>query len=443
MSERAALKPGISTSTGVSMGTSGFARLDFHGLDGGPECAEALYDAVLKWFAQCGRVPDFVTLRGAGHRATDARFKGAHAKLLKSGFAGLVGFELNVEGPKTHYDVNMDWSLSASYWNLAEPQASIRLFAQHGLCSLGAESMLAPAAAVIRVARPQYGIGVDGSSPSGAAAEAILHEIGTEDSTSRTLRGKAWRHALLPGLHPWNFVSERQLAATLDGATLGDWIRARPDRGDLTALSDGLSLWAVAPRDLGPVFVSLWHGGVIFDARRHAEAVERVVAGPASDAPRNDDVPAIDRHKRDALLRRLRPAFENDDADPVASLEDFFDGNGDEWSLAPNARDVGRPPLARCLEVLREIRARSDVQDVLVAIHRPLDPARESDRWPRSDTVFIVAAREPSAIEEWTQALVPDEVTDLGACWSLDSIATPPGAPALQAGMRVHRLWWD
>ncbi len=127
----------------------------------------------------------------------------------------------------------------------------------------------------------------------------------------------------------------------------------------------------------------------------------------------------------------------------MVGLEDFFDGNGDESSLAPNALDTGRPPLLRCLRILRDVRARRDVQDLLVAMRHPPDPGRETGRWPRSDKVFVVTMRVAAAVEAWTQALVPDEVTGLGASWSLDSIATPRGAPLLQAGMGVHRLWWD
>ena len=424
------------------------AEVSFEGIEPGAERMEALYHVALQWFAKSGRAADFVTLRGAGHRATNARFKGPHAKLLKSGFAGLTDFELGVEGPTTHYDVNMMFSLAASCTHFGEPGASFALSASCDLGSLSADSMLVPALAAIHAGRPAYGTGSDGSGAlAGAEVEAIFREINEWDYTSRNmLRPQAWRARLLPGLNRWNFLSERQLAVTLEGAPLADWIRARVDRGTLTPLSDGLSLWDVAPQDLSHVFVALWQNGVIFDARRHSDVVERVIAAAAPPAAPEFEVepPKIDRTRRDALLKRLRPAFEyHAAADPVVRLEDFFDGNGDEYSFAPNAVDTGRPTLERCLRILRDIRARSDVQDVLVAVRRPLDLDGGTGRWPRSDTLFVVTKRDAAAVEAWAQALVPDEVTDLGASWSTDSIATPFSAPLLGAGARVHRLWWD
>jgi hypothetical protein len=74
---------------------------------------------------------------------------------------------------------------------------------------------------------------------------------------------------------------------------------------------------------------------------------------------------------------------------PVVPLDDFFDGNWDEWSFAPNRVGYGLPPLTECYQILAEIRDRPDVQDVLIAIEESpyADEPEDFDIWPVSVTV--------------------------------------------------------
>lgn len=127
---------------------------------------------------------------------------------------------------------------------------------------------------------------------------------------------------------------------------------------------------------------------------------------------------------------------------PVVSLEDFFESNLDENSLAPNQANDGRPPLNDCYRTLREIRSRVDVQDVLVAIHEspeaeePLD----EDIWPSSVTVYVLSSASKDEVATWSLPLVPTEV---GERWSCGTGKKPKDAPELLDGMHVYALWWD
>jgi hypothetical protein len=127
---------------------------------------------------------------------------------------------------------------------------------------------------------------------------------------------------------------------------------------------------------------------------------------------------------------------------PVVSIEDFFEHNWDENSLAPNIAGDGRPPLSECYRILREIKQRPNVQDVLVAIHEcPFaDEPEDEDIWPDSDTVYIITSATDEEVAEWAAPLMP---TEIGDKWSCNTGKRPCAAPEVQPGMHLAVLWWD
>ncbi len=152
-----------------------------------------------------------------------------------------------------------------------------------------------------------------------------------------------------------------------------------------------------------------------------------------------------DPTRRNALIASIMAQYDRGDGGevlPIVSLDDFFVGNWDEQSLAPNMVGYGRPPLAECYRVLRGIRARAEVQDVLVAIHETpyAEDAEDSEIWPDSDVVYILTSATRDDVATWSAALKPD---DIGDDWSCNSGKPPSAAPDLQPGIRVFALWWD
>lgn len=60
---------------------------------------------------------------------------------------------------------------------------------------------------------------------------------------------------------------------------------------------------------------------------------------------------------------------ENEDKFPLLTLDEFFDGNIEEYSIAPNQWGDGRPSLDEMWERLREIEQMPNVAWVRVALH--------------------------------------------------------------------------
>jgi hypothetical protein len=147
--------------------------------------------------------------------------------------------------------------------------------------------------------------------------------------------------------------------------------------------------------------------------------------------------------KRNSLIAKIVPQYDaNDNAEvmPVVGVAEFFDGNADEYSIAPNIVGSGHPGLAEFQRVLSEIRDKPSVQDVLIAIHETpeADDPEDFDIWPDSDTVYVITSASPEELEQWAQPLKFSEVSE---GWS--GGVKPAAAPPPEPGMRVLKLWWD
>ncbi len=123
-------------------------------------------------------------------------------------------------------------------------------------------------------------------------------------------------------------------------------------------------------------------------------------------------------------------------------LEDFFEGNRTKHSLAAN---VNPPPpydtATAWYELLKHIRLRDDVHDVLVGA--PDIEAHEDGRigsWPYSDTIWIYSSLSRKRIAELVAPLEPDEVIDASVQDPNWDLRPPYLAPS---GTTAYWVWWD
>ena len=116
----------------------------------------------------------------------------------------------------------------------------------------------------------------------------------------------------------------------------------------------------------------------------------------------------------------------------VVSLEDFFEGNQDEGSIGCNI--IPYPGLDQFYGVLKSIRSRDNVQDVLIVIHS----VEDEESWPFSESIWILTTASEAEVLEWMKPLKPDEIWQ---GWG--KAGKPPAAPDPTDGMLVFGLWWD
>jgi hypothetical protein len=233
----------------------------------------------------------------------------------------------------------------------------------------------------------------------------------------------------------------------IDGIPLREWIQTSPSKGEVTAMSDELSLWSINASDLSEIRTVLTSNGIIFDwvkyyykdmAERNQIAQQPVIASSIE----NTEEHQKKLIKRNNLINKIR-ALSDQTPEVVVGLDEYFDGNWDESSLAPNMD--AKPKLQECYRILKRIRDREDVQDVLVAIQETPTPddANDFDMWPTSDTVYILTSCTLKQVKQWTKALMADETENRGQKWLTYADIKPAGAPDLQSGMSVYALWWD
>ena len=136
---------------------------------------------------------------------------------------------------------------------------------------------------------------------------------------------------------------------------------------------------------------------------------------------------------RDKLIAKIKAQTHPSELrEIVVSLDDFFTGNSDPGSIGVNLGPDQRA-IAEFHRVLRDIREKQNVQDVLVRIYEYDDPAS----WPYTDTVYIITSAPLTTVQEWVKPLLPDEVY---AEWMYGK---PPAAPEVQSGMTPYSVWWD
>lgn len=142
---------------------------------------------------------------------------------------------------------------------------------------------------------------------------------------------------------------------------------------------------------------------------------------------------------REQLIEKIRSLVEQSSAaPPVVELDEYFVGNNQEDSIAPNQVGYGRPRIADLHAALKTIRDRPDVQAVLVGIHDDWVEALETeDIWPAGENIYIYTSARQSTVESWVGGLAADGV--LGG-WPY---GRHPAAPEPQRGYNVYAVCWD
>lgn len=122
---------------------------------------------------------------------------------------------------------------------------------------------------------------------------------------------------------------------------------------------------------------------------------------------------------------------------PLVSLEDFFEGNTDSDSIAVNLWP-DHPGLDYFYRVLKEIRARPDVQDVLIEIY-DIEPALQvAESWPLAEKVYFVTSARRSTLNDWNTRLKAD-----GPLKGYARGQQPVNPPRPLPGYAVWHTIWD
>lgn len=128
---------------------------------------------------------------------------------------------------------------------------------------------------------------------------------------------------------------------------------------------------------------------------------------------------------------------DNDSHLPVVSLDEFFVGNDQEDTIAPNQVGFGRPPIREIYARFKEIEAREDVQCVFVSLHDDWRDSLEDSTWPLAENVHIISSASQDEVERMIDGMEADGIFP---GWPYGKHAA---APEPLPDHRVHTLCWD
>ena len=258
------------------------SALAFYGVGVTPRSVGAFLEAVRDWFGRCGFPPTHMGVGGRGFSGKMVRVGAAASRLERQGLDSVSDVTVVSALPDAEV-ISHDYALSAS---LSSRLGLLGVVARTGIADLRSEPYRELAQRLVSIAAPAYGIGYRRShalSPDLYAAgigfgldggDADYIEMLNISFWTDAKRDRLWESGILRDVYEWNFLSETQLSAPVDGLPLRSWIEADRGRGRFVPLDGPLTLWEVEAGDLAPVRRRLWDAGIIFNWPRHVEGAE-------------------------------------------------------------------------------------------------------------------------------------------------------------------------
>lgn len=136
---------------------------------------------------------------------------------------------------------------------------------------------------------------------------------------------------------------------------------------------------------------------------------------------------------------------ENNDRLPLLTLNEFFEGNTAEDSIAPNDCDFGRPSIAEIWELMQELEKRPDVAWIRIELHNDTEIVEYNGK-----DVLVLAGESPMICTSLTAL----ELETLARCewlhsggveeWEVSSIdALFSQRPSVPEGFHCFAIVWD
>ena len=136
---------------------------------------------------------------------------------------------------------------------------------------------------------------------------------------------------------------------------------------------------------------------------------------------------------------------ENNNRLPLLTLDEFFEGNMAEDSIAPNQYGFGRPSLAEIRNMLQQIELMPSIAWIRVTLHDDTEIAKYNGKevlqlW--GDTILICTSLQASELEklvncEWlcSDGTEECEISDLDSIFSC--------RPLIPDGFHCFEIVWD
>jgi hypothetical protein len=146
----------------------------------------------------------------------------------------------------------------------------------------------------------------------------------------------------------------------------------------------------------------------------------------------------IDLNKRDTIVKKYDLLnFPNIKQPILLTVDEFFDGNNDEASIAPNL--IEKPNVAEYYKVLKNLSENPKVNSTFVKLNEVMiyDNGKLNDNeWFFADMVYVIGDLTKEEIKEFTKSLKPDDV-------EYDSEMEIRNIDPKYKDKKIVYIWWD
>lgn len=133
---------------------------------------------------------------------------------------------------------------------------------------------------------------------------------------------------------------------------------------------------------------------------------------------------------------------ENEELFPLLTLNEFFEGNTEEDSIAPNQWEEGRPSLAEIWDMLRKIELMPDIAWVRVTLHDDTQIDDENEVLTLAgDSIVLCTNIQPSELEKMVNCkwLCSDGVIEI----KLSELDIYSCIPSIPEHFNCLEIVWD
>jgi len=246
-----------------------------YGLHTDSNALSHFHEELLQWFQRYGAGPDKMAIQGKGYTGKVGAFARTDSQLRKRGFDDIESIAL--------FSMLAEGTIPVRDWRMTAEVAltpSCAVFAAH-TSMVDEQGMLEIARRAIAQLQPDYGLGYLRESRLGPAMYGMGVSYGInafsgpeyDESVNISRWGDTampqhiYREGILRDIYPNNFLTEAQLARSIEGVSLASWIQQDSGRGSLAEFQDNVSLWSLNDSEIAYVREVLEKAGFIFNVQ--------------------------------------------------------------------------------------------------------------------------------------------------------------------------------
>ncbi|MFC5452238.1 hypothetical protein [Paenibacillus aestuarii] len=133
-----------------------------------------------------------------------------------------------------------------------------------------------------------------------------------------------------------------------------------------------------------------------------------------------------------ALLEKVKNIGFNDPVGPLITINEFFSGNTDDFSIAANIDN--HPTVDEFQKDLNEIQLDNGIENILIEI-----TDIDENQWPYSERIYIIGTIEKNELIMKLDVLEPTEVEEENSF-----VQSTKSKFNLQSNnSKIYSVWWD